>query len=271
MALAAGDQLPLFLPDPERRRAQRSAPLHPMKKPPLNVQFRAQYRADLAHPQTLHDNLNALFQLRERIGGLSPHMKKWLLGGANMDEALQYGAFEDDGPAPAAEAVLRERNKGREKPPLTRTIGLWNGEEGLDGATMGLVYIEANRPSMVNFETSSAGFLAYDHALAACRAMIDIWRPLFVSVGPDFYDPVFKDRPGVGWMLYLPQAITVQQVPEAGALLPVLGDKKRQAGTIIVSVTDAPFSDLNPEHVRIANKIEVRLVDQGLLPRYADF
>lgn len=241
-----------------------------MKTRPLNVQFRAQYRADLAHPQSLHDNLNALFQLRERIQGRSPHMKKWLLGGANMDEALQYAAFEDDGPDPAAEAVLRERNKKREGPPVIRTIGLWNGEEGLDGATMGMAYVEADRPSMVNFETSSAGFLAYDHALAACRAMIDIWRPLFVSVGPDFYDPVFKDRPGVGWMLYLPRAVTVQQVPEAGALLPLLNEKKKQVGTIVVSVTDEPFSDLNPEHVRIANKIEVRLADLGLLPRYAD-
>ncbi|AYA46316.1 hypothetical protein RSP824_07330, partial [Ralstonia pseudosolanacearum] len=50
----------------------------------------------------------------------------------------------------------------------------------------------------------------------------------------------------------------------------VLGEKNKQAGTIVVSVADEPFCDLNPEHVRIANKIEVRLADQGLLPRYAD-
>lgn len=81
---------------------------------------------------------------------------------------------------------------------------------------------------------------------------------------------VFPDRPGVGWMLYLPQVLTLQEVPEAGALVPVLGEKKKQTGTIIVSVADEPFSSDNPEHVKIANKIEVRLVDQDLLPRYAD-
>ncbi|MFP2984959.1 Imm52 family immunity protein, partial [Burkholderia pseudomallei] len=41
-------------------------------------------------------------------------------------------------------------------------------------------------------------------------------------------------------------------------------------GTIIVSVTDAPFSVDNPEHVAIANRIEIRLVDQDLLPAYVD-
>ncbi len=75
-------------------------------------------------------------------------------------------------------------------------------------------------------------------------------------------------------MLYLPNTLTVQQVPEARALLPVMGKdakgKERQVGTIIVSVTDEPFSDENPEHVKIANAIEIRLVDQDLLPRFAD-
>ncbi|MGD7195677.1 hypothetical protein [Ralstonia pseudosolanacearum] len=45
---------------------------------------------------------------------------------------------------------------------------------------------------------------------------------------------------------------------------------KKHAGTIIVSVADEQFSVDNPEHVNIANKIEVHLVDQDLLPRYAD-
>ena len=77
-------------------------------------------------------------------------------------------------------------------------------------------------------------------------------------------------------MLYLPRVLTVQEVPEARALVPVMteGDgKKRKAeqiGTIVVSVTDECFSDRNPEHVKIANAIEMRLVDQDLLPRYTN-
>jgi len=46
--------------------------------------------------------------------------------------------------------------------------------------------------------------------------------------------------------------------------------KDEQVGTIIVSTVDDPYSDENPEHVKVANAIEVRLVDQDLLPRYKD-
>lgn len=75
-------------------------------------------------------------------------------------------------------------------------------------------------------------------------------------------------------MLYLPGVLTIQQVPEARALVPVMGEdekgKEMQLGTILVSVTDEPFSEENPEHVKIANAMEIRLVDQDLLPRFVD-
>ena len=242
-----------------------------MKTPPLNIQFRAQYKVDLAHPQSLASNLSSLCQLRECIRKLSPHMADWFLGGDSKDEALLYPAFDNAGPTTAITAVLLEKARQRRNSPLTtRSIGLWNGQENLNGASMGLVYIEADRPSLVNLDTRCPDLLNHENVLTTCQAFIEIWRPSFVSVEPTFYDPVFKDRPGVGWMLYLPQVLTTQQVPEAGALIPVRGDKKKRTGTIVVSVTDEPFSDQNPEHVRIANKSEVRLVDQGLLPRYAD-
>nr|WP_256505738.1 Imm52 family immunity protein [Cupriavidus sp. WGlv3] len=80
----------------------------------------------------------------------------------------------------------------------------------------------------------------------------------------------FSDRPAVGWMLYLPMLLTEQQIPEARALISVPDEDNKRVGTIVVSVTDTPFSGTDPEHVRAANAIEVRLVDQDLLPRYID-
>lgn len=47
-------------------------------------------------------------------------------------------------------------------------------------------------------------------------------------------------------------------------------NKDKQVGTIVVSITDEAFSDDNPEHVKIANSIEARLIDHDLLPRYVD-
>ncbi len=104
------------------------------------------------------------------------------------------------------------------------------------------------------------------------QAALSIWPALFATFGPFWYNEkrVFRDRPGVSWMLYLPRKLTAQEVPEAQRLVPVMGNGKEQLGTIIVSVVDKPFSLDIPEHIRITNDIEIRLVDQDLLTRYAD-
>lgn len=79
---------------------------------------------------------------------------------------------------------------------------------------------------------------------------------------------IHDDRPGVGWMIYLPLILSVPQVPEARALVPVRDQDDRPLGTIVVSVVDGAFSETDPEHLRIAQAIETRLVDQDFLPRY---
>jgi len=82
------------------------------------------------------------------------------------------------------------------------------------------------------------------------------------------YNMTFDDRPGVGWMIYLPRILKPRDVPEAQALLPVIKSGK-QLGTIVVAVTDAVFDHGNPEHLKIAQAIEVRLVSQDMLPTWA--
>lgn len=243
--------------------------------PPLSIMFRAQYQIDLARPPTLDDDLRNFFELRQHLRQLSPKLTDWFLGGNSKEDALLYSAFDDMGPTSAISAVLSERQRNKSSQFVSRSIGLWNGEEGQEGATMGGVYRQVKEPSLVHFETEIAGFLNHANVLSTVNKFIEIWRPLFVSVEPTFYDSVFKDRPGVGWMLYLPRVLSVQQVPEARALVPVMGQgeqgQDKQLGTILVSVTDEPFSDENPEHVKVANAIEIRLVDQDLLPRFSEF
>jgi hypothetical protein len=244
------------------------------KTPPLSIMFRAQYKVDLDHPPTPDDDLRKFFELRQYLRQLSPQFTEWFLGGNSKDEAFLYSAFDESGPTAAIAAVLREKRRKKNSNFISRSVGLWNGEEGPKGATMGGVYRQVKEPSLVHFETEILDFLTHAKVLGTVQKIIEIWNPLFVSVEPTFYDPVFKDRPGVGWMLYLPRMLNAHQVPEARAMVPVMGKdekgKDKPLGTIIVSVTDEPFSDENPEHVKIANAIEIRLVDQDLLPRFVD-
>lgn len=218
--------------------------------PSLDVQF--------------HDLWRFVKELRQA----SPLWEHWLLGGDTKAEALLYDAFDADGPTTAALAVLRTKNKGIED---VRSIGIWNGKEGQKGASILAFTSTLGSANSVRFNWTVEPSLTWQQAATLLETAIKIWSPRAVQFGPQWYDEhkVFTDRLGVSWMLYLPRKLTANQVPEARALVPVM-EGKEQTGTIIVSVTDAPFDLDNPEHIAVANAIEVRLVDQDLLPLYRE-
>jgi hypothetical protein len=203
--------------------------------------------------------------------------KNWFLSKETEAESFLYPVFDASGElTTAAEAVLEAEFKGE----TSRFLSAWNGELGDgEGATMALGFSDSDWPART-FRISDKGQGVKRLGIDGVKELLSIiagsLRPVFITVARNQYfkKQVFKDRPGVGWMLYLPRILTVQQVPEARALVPVMAmdeqGKDKQIGTIIVSVTDEPFSDENPEHVKIANAIEIRLVDQDLLPRYVD-
>jgi len=203
--------------------------------------------------------------------------KNWFLSQDTKEKSFLYPVFDDSGElTTAAEAVLETEFKGEK----FRFLSAWNGELGEgEGATMALGFSDSDWPAW-SFKISYKGVGAKRLGIDGVKELLSIiagsLRPVLITVARNDYfeKQVFKDRPGVGWMLYLPRVLTVQQVPEARALVPVMATseqgKDQQIGTIIVSVTDEPFNDENPEHVRIANAIEIRLVDQDLLPRYVD-
>lgn len=223
---------------------------------------------------TVSSILGELQQFVEHLPALSSNLGDWLLGGETKEEALLYEVFKDGEPTTAAQAVLEAQLKGKVDP---RCIVIWNGREKHEGASIRFYGRPAEHASMVTFVGRPLSFSPDWKTIAdVVKASVGLWSPDYAALESNgYYDhKVFKDRPGVGWMLYLPRVLTVQQVPEARALVPVMGKdengKDKQIGTIIVSVTDEPFSDENPEHVKIANAIEIRLVDQDLLPRFAD-
>lgn len=208
---------------------------------------------------------------------LEPHgfpLAEWYPPADTPEHSMLNRAFEDDGPSAAALAILRAEKQEDEFPGL-RSFGVWNGKEGLDGAALeSSLSILPGSPAC-SFELQSKGVPAlahYDTMLSFVRGLLDIWSPASIEVGPYKYfsmQQVFPNRPGAGWMLYLPRVIDATQLPEAHELVKVM-DGRKQRGTIVVSVADDAFSAENPEHVKVANAIEVRLADQGLLPRYAD-
>jgi hypothetical protein len=242
----------------------------------MSQELTIQFRSDLAIGADLAIHLQLIRKLAEVLGRYDETLgpERWLLARGGMEESCRYPVFEASSPASAALAVLRETMKGER---VLKSFVIWNGEiEGTNGASITYRFDnEMGAPSYLDLSMKTGGspsrLQKWEDARDIVTAAISLCAPLYVSVSDVMnYDPVFKDRPGVGWMLYLPRILTVQQVPEARALVPVKNGDKKQVGTIIVSVTEEPFSANNPEHVKIANAIEIRLVDQDLLPRFVD-
>ncbi|WP_231749002.1 MULTISPECIES: immunity 52 family protein [Burkholderia] len=140
-----------------------------------------------------------------------------------------------------------------------------------DGASLSCHVEDKSLPDTSILRIKGERWNAYTAISGIGSKMVAVFGSALAEVSVDEYavKQVFDDKPGLGWMLYLPKILTPQQTPEARVLIPV-PEKGKQTGTIIVSVTDAPFSVDNPEHVAIANRIESRLVDQDLLPAYVD-
>lgn len=221
--------------------------------------------------------LQELCEFARAVESFSPLLQRWLLSsGETRAEALLYEAFDANGPTKAALAVLGQRSKGVTD---IRSISLWNGAEvDAEAASLSSRANVLGRPDTIEFSLRLEPEVTdWQTPVSWLKKAVSIWHPSVATFGPFWYSDhkVFEDRPGASWLLYLPRVLTAQQVPEARALVPVMcqGEQgqDKQVGTILVSVTDEPFSDENPEHVKVANAIEIRLVDQDLLPRFSEF
>ncbi|MBR8257654.1 immunity 52 family protein [Burkholderia ambifaria] len=235
------------------------------------MDFRLQFKDATLDPMDFERVLSRIHVVTAELAQIDEKFSQWYARGKSRDEALLYPAFEDGAPSTAIQAVLKRKFAAD---PTTTYVALWDGNEGdARGATLAC---HLNEPGVYNsFELSMSdsdvlGNL--DTVLKIVRSIVAAFAPAYITVSPRSYvaQQVFDDKPSVGWMLYLPTVITQQQLPEARELVPVPEAGKSQTGTIIVSTTDAPFSMKNPEHIETANRIEIRLVEQDLLPAFKD-
>ncbi|WP_232490570.1 immunity 52 family protein [Burkholderia ubonensis] len=199
----------------------------------------------------------------------------WYLSSGGDDGKLGVPVFDGVQLNPVCIEELIRRSQHESGQP--KSIDIWNGNPGRGNAATLSIIIDCG--SIANqFELSVSERQKKESRLGMYQSSAKVVSMVankfccsYVAFGPRpyFEKQVFDDRLGVSWMLYLPHVLTSNEVPEACDLIPVVRDGKQQ-GTIIVSVTDAVFDVDNPEHVKVANAIEIRLADQDLLPRYID-
>ncbi|KGX18580.1 immunity 32 family protein [Burkholderia pseudomallei ABCPW 1] len=172
----------------------------------------------------------------------------------------------DGQPSNTALEALESEYRGE----IGSTVGIWDGGAVDDvGASITVFACGGDFPDTVTVGARGAFAENKEHAVAVVKQIVLEFSPAVVTAAPEGYEQkqAFDDRPGVGWMLYLPVELTAQQVPEAQELIAVASaDGKKRLGTIVVSIKDEVFSVDNEEHLVAAHNIEARLISLDLLP-----
>lgn len=234
----------------------------------LNVS--ANFRIGSTLP-SMEDQLRDLWQLARTLDGFGLPLREWFPPADTEANSLLNRAFDAHGPTAAAVAMVEADKENQDDD--VRMLGVWNGVEGPGGIAMTTTLSIGRIPSNLGLAAKGVAALTDSrHVVQIVQSVLTIWSPLLVQTGPAGYSRqrVFKDRTAVSWMLYLPHVIETRHAPEAASLIAIHDAEKRQKGTIVVSVAET-FDVDNPEHVRRANALEVRLADQDLLPRLTDF
>ncbi|SHN43679.1 Immunity protein 52 [Duganella sacchari] len=231
----------------------------------------ANFRAGASLP-TIEEHYESLWRLAKFLETINVPLDEWFPPADTEANSRLNKAFSDGGPSTAAIAMAKA-DKANLASDL-RNLGVWNGTEGEGGMAFTTTLDTGYIPSNLDFSSKGIAALKdYRNVVKLVQTIIAIWRPMLVQVDPDDYSDkkIFPDRPSAGWMIYLPYTVMAAQVPEAAHVIPIMDDKgKKQQGTLIVTVADT-FDVNAPEHVKKANAIETRLVDQDLLPTLREF
>jgi hypothetical protein len=221
---------------------------------------------------SIEDHYTDVWKLAKVLETLGLPLDQWFPPADTEANSLLNKAFTERGPSTAALAMAKADSDNLATD--LRTLGVWNGTEDDGAIAYTATYNTGPFPSTLNFSSKEVVLLrGHSNVIKLAQAIVGIWKPMVIQVAPGGYleKSVFPDRPGAGWMLYLPITIDAHQVPEAADVIKIMDDKgNSRQGSLIVTVTE-PFDIKNPQHIKKANAIETRLVDQDLLPAYSDF
>jgi hypothetical protein len=220
---------------------------------------------------SVDEHYASLWKLAKVLETLGLPLEEWFAPADTIKNSLLNPPFEAAGVTAAALAAATANPEYRADG--LRTLGVWNGKEDEGSAVYNVTYATGAFPSTLEMIIEGVtSFAGHDNLVTLCNAIADIWDPMLITVAPAGYGKarIYRDRPGVGWMIYLPYRILQSQVPDAAKVLQ-LGDSARRHphATLIVS-TEEKFACDNVEHVTRANAIERQLAGQNLLPTMAE-
>ena len=195
----------------------------------------------------------------------------WYLCATSKKKASIYKMFDKDG---VTEIGLKKMTKEYNKEKDYFGLPIWDKET----EQASLLYILSEGSSEQSFKVYviidfRSLEITLDDAQKFCLALSEHFDDAYITVNNNYSKDkmAFPDRLSAAWMIYLPKVqLSHNIVPQAFDVISPTDHEGHAAGSLVVTVPHF-FDDRNTDDIKAVRRVDIKLHELGLLPRYADF
>ena len=195
----------------------------------------------------------------------------WYLCATSKKEASIYKMFDKDG---VTEIGLKKMTQEYNKEKDYFGLPIWDKET----EQASLLYILSEGSSEQSFKVYviidfRSLEITLDDAQKFCLALSEHFDDAYITVNNNYSEDkmVFPDRLSAAWMIYLPKVqLSHNIVPQAFDVISPTDHEGHAAGSLVVTVPHF-FDNRNTDDIKAVRRVDIKLHELGLLPRYADF
>ncbi|PIT63136.1 hypothetical protein BHC56_06330 [Snodgrassella alvi] len=195
----------------------------------------------------------------------------WYLCATSKKKASIYKMFDKDG---VTEIGLKKMTQQYNKEKDCFSLAIWDKktEQG------SLVYMLSDEGSGQSFKVHinivfRSLEITLDDAQKFCLALSEHFDDAYITVNNNYSEDkmAFPDRLSAAWMIYLPKVqLSHNIVPQAFDVISPTDHEGHAAGSLVVTVPHF-FDNRNTDDIKAVRRVDIKLHELGLLPRYADF
>ena len=195
----------------------------------------------------------------------------WYLCGASKKNSSIYKMFDKDG---VTEIGLKKMTQRYNKEKDYFSLAIWD-KKTEQGSLLYMLSEEGSGQSFkvhINIVFRSLE-ITLDDAQKFCLALSEHFDDAYITVNNNYsnYKMAFPDRLSAAWMIYLPKVqLSHNIVPQAFDVISPTDHEGHAAGSLVVTVPHF-FDDRNTDDIKAVRRVDIKLHELGLLPRYADF
>ena len=195
----------------------------------------------------------------------------WYLCATSKKKASIYKMFDKDG---VTEIGLKKMTQQYNKEKDYFGLPIWDKET----EQASLLYILSEGSSGQSFKVYviidfRSLEITLDDAQKFCLALSEHFDDAYITVNNNYSEDkmVFPDRLSAAWMIYLPKVqLSHNMVPQAFDVISPTDHEGHAAGSLVVTVPHF-FDNRNTDDIKAVRRVDIKLHELGLLPRYADF